>query len=43
MAIKGPARFPSHELKKLDHYYLSVDALTQPMQVREGPVPCGEG
>jgi len=33
--IKNPARFPWHEVKKVDHYYLSVDALTQPMQVRE--------
>jgi hypothetical protein len=33
--IKDPARFPWHEVKKVDHYYLSVDALTQPMQVRE--------
>jgi hypothetical protein len=33
--IKDPARFPWHEVKKVDHYYLSVDALTQPMQVRD--------
>ena len=26
--IKNPARFPWHELKKVDHYYLSGDALT---------------
>ncbi|MGH7774947.1 MAG: protein NO VEIN domain-containing protein [Candidatus Binatia bacterium] len=35
--IKDPARFPWHEVKKVEHYYLSVDALTQPMQVREKP------
>ena len=35
--IKNPARFPWHEVKKVDHYYLSVDALTQPMQVKEDP------
>ncbi|MFQ5849849.1 MAG: helicase-related protein [Candidatus Binatia bacterium] len=35
--IEDPARFPWHEVKKVDHYYLSVDALTQPMQVREKP------
>ncbi len=35
--IKDPARFPWHEVKKVDHYYLSVDALTKPMQVRESP------
>jgi superfamily II DNA or RNA helicase len=33
--IKNPARFPWHEVKKVDHYYLSVDALTQPMQVKD--------
>ena len=35
--IKNPARFPWHEVKKVDHYYLSVDALTQPMEVGNGP------
>ncbi len=35
--IKDPARFPWHEVKKVEHYYLSVDALTQPMLVREKP------
>jgi hypothetical protein len=39
--IKDPARFPWHEVKKVDHYYLSVDALTQPMQVREPSEPYG--
>ncbi len=34
--IRDPARFPWHEVKKVDHYWLQVDALTQPMQVREG-------
>lgn len=33
--IKNPARFPWHEVKKVEHYYLSVDALTRPMQVKE--------
>jgi superfamily II DNA or RNA helicase len=37
--IKDPARFPWHEVRKVSHYYLSVDALTQPMQVREGSLP----
>ncbi|MGC8731617.1 MAG: helicase-related protein, partial [Halothiobacillaceae bacterium] len=32
--IKDPARFPWHEVTKVAHYCLSVDALTQPMQVR---------
>ena len=33
--IKDPARFPWHEVTQVAHYYLSVDALTNPMQVRE--------
>jgi len=32
-----PAQFPWHEVKKVDHYCLSVGALTQPMQVKEDP------
>ncbi|MGH7774943.1 MAG: hypothetical protein ACREQA_22175 [Candidatus Binatia bacterium] len=51
-SIKDPARFPWHEaclsrrtrrrqVKKVEHYYLSVDALTQPMQVSEKPTPYG--
>ena len=39
--IKNPARFPWHEEKKVEHYYLSVDALVQPMQVREEPAGYG--
>ena len=41
--IKDPARFPWHEVKKVDQIYLSVDALTRPMQVRENPKPYGKG
>lgn len=41
--IKDPARLRWHEVKKVDHYYLSIDAVTQPMQVREGEVPYGDG
>jgi superfamily II DNA or RNA helicase len=33
--VKDPARLPWHEVRKIDHYWLAVDALTQPMQVRE--------
>jgi len=33
--IKDPARFPWHEVTQVAHYYLSVDALKNPMQVRE--------
>jgi len=35
----GPdqARLDWHEVKKVEHYYLSVDAMTPPMSVREDP------
>ncbi len=33
--IKDPATLPWHEVKKVDHYWLSVDAVRQPMRVRE--------
>jgi hypothetical protein len=39
--IKDPARLPWHEVRKVDHYWLAVDALTQPMQVREDSEPYG--
>ena len=32
--IKDPARFPWHGVSQVQHYWLEVDALTQPMQVR---------
>ncbi|MGQ0812322.1 MAG: DUF3883 domain-containing protein, partial [Nitrospiraceae bacterium] len=37
--IKDPARLDWHEVKKVDHYYLSVDAMTGPMTVSEGEPP----
>jgi superfamily II DNA or RNA helicase len=40
--IKDPARLQWHEVKKVDHYYLSIDAVTQPMQVREEATPYGD-
>jgi len=40
--IRDPARLPWHEVTKVSHYYLSVNALTQPMQVREDSPPYGE-
>ncbi len=40
--IKDPARFPWNEVKKVDQYYLSVDALIQPMEVKEEAEPYGE-
>jgi hypothetical protein len=33
--IKDPARFEWHEVTKVAHYYLAVDAMTRPMKVRE--------
>ena len=33
--IKDPARFPWHEVSKVQHYWLEVDAMTRPMQIRE--------
>ena len=33
--IRDPARFPWHEVKKVQHYWLEVDAMTQPMRLRE--------
>jgi len=34
--IKDPARFDWHEVKKVEHYRLEVDAMTQPMTLKEG-------
>ena len=34
--IKDPARFPWREVRKVQHYWLNVNALKQPMEVREG-------
>ena len=34
--IKDPARFDWHEVTKVAHYYLAVDAMTRPMKVRDG-------
>jgi hypothetical protein len=40
--IRDPARFPWHEVTKVAHYWLEVDALTQPMTVRDSlPPPYG--
>jgi superfamily II DNA/RNA helicase len=37
--IKDPAQFEWHEVTKVAHYYLSVDALTRPMSVHEESPP----
>lgn len=39
--VKDPARFPWHEVTKVAHYWLEVDAMTRPMQVREDSPPHG--
>ncbi|MBI1746908.1 MAG: hypothetical protein HYR55_10020 [Acidobacteria bacterium] len=42
--IKDPVRFEWHEVTKVAHYYLPVDAMTQPMKVKESePPPYGKG
>lgn len=33
--IQNPAQFPWHEVTKVQHYWLEVDAMTRPMEVRE--------
>lgn len=37
--IKDPARFPWHEVSKVQHYWLEVKAMTGPMVVREERPP----
>lgn len=39
--IKDPARFEWHEVTQVAHYWLEVDAMTQPMQVRDDSLPLG--
>ena len=33
--VKDPVRFPWHEVRKVQHYWLDVDAMTKPMTLRE--------
>lgn len=37
--IRDPARLDWNEVTKVAHYYLSVNAMTRPMELREDPVP----
>ena len=37
--IRDPARFPWHEVKKVQHYWLEVNAMTRPMRVQEDLPP----
>ena len=39
--IKDPARLDWHEVSKVAHYYLSVNAMTKPMMLREEQPPYG--
>jgi len=39
--VRDPARLEWNEVTKVAHYFLSVNAMTQPMQVRETPPPYG--
>jgi hypothetical protein len=39
--IRDPARLDWHEVTKVAHYYLSVDAMSGPVQVREDSPPYG--
>jgi hypothetical protein len=41
--IKNPARLEWHEVKKVQHYWLEVNAMTKPMMVREDQAPYGKG
>ena len=40
--IRDPARLDWNEVTKVAHYYLAVNAMTKPMQVREDSPPYGE-
>lgn len=37
--IKDPARFPWHEVEKVEHYKFEVNALTEPVQLKEDALP----
>src|SRR4030042_6468688 len=37
--IKDPARLQWHGVKKVDHYWLKIEALTEPMKVSEESIP----
>jgi hypothetical protein len=40
--VKDLVRLEWHEVTKVAQYYLSVNAMTRPMQVREDEAPYGE-
>jgi Superfamily II DNA/RNA helicases, SNF2 family len=40
--IPDPARFSWHEVSKVQHYWLQIDAMTKPMRVSDNPPPFGD-
>jgi len=40
--LRDPARFPWHEVTKIQHDWLGVNAMTKPMIVRENRPPYGK-
>jgi len=40
--IKDPTCLEWHEVKKVDHYWLKIDALTQPLQIKEDSALYGD-
>ncbi len=40
--IKDAARFPWHEVTKVAHYWLEIDAIKRPMEVRQDGSPWGD-
>ena len=39
--VRDPVRFPWHEVTRVEHYWLEVDALSRPTEVREPEEPYG--
>ena len=39
--VRDPARLPWHEVSKVQRYWLEVNAMTQPMEIREERAPYG--
>jgi hypothetical protein len=37
--VENPARFQWNEVIKIAHYWLEVNAMTRPMQIREQKAP----
>ena len=41
--IQDPARYPWHEVSKVQHYWLQVNAMTKPMRIREEAADYDDG